>query len=72
MADGVELMARQGFHLGYVADSDVTRVRVDGSDGPVFHVEDSPTLRVDTARPGTARPETARPGEVRADAGDGD
>jgi polygalacturonase len=62
MADGVELMARRGFHLGYVADSDVTRVRVDGSDGPVFHVEDSPTLRL----------EPLRPKEVGADVGDGD
>jgi hypothetical protein len=50
MADGVDLMARQGFHLGYVADSDVTRVRVDGSDGPVFHVEESPTLRLEEVR----------------------
>ena len=45
MADGVDLMARQGFHLGNVADSDISRVRVDGADGPVFHVEGSPTLR---------------------------
>jgi polygalacturonase len=45
MADGVDLMVRQGFHLGSVADSDITRVRVDGCDGPVFHVDDSPTLR---------------------------
>jgi polygalacturonase len=45
MADGVDLMARQGFHLGNVADSDIGRVRVDGADGPAFHVEGSPTLR---------------------------
>jgi hypothetical protein len=45
MADGVDLMVRQGFHLGNVADSDISRVRVDGADGPAFHVADSPTLR---------------------------
>ncbi|MEU4362771.1 glycoside hydrolase family 28 protein [Promicromonospora sp. NPDC023987] len=45
MADGVDLMARQGFYLGNVADSDLARVRVDGGEGPVLHVENSPTLR---------------------------
>jgi polygalacturonase len=44
MADGVELMARHGFHLGYVATADVHRVRVEGSDGPAFHLEHSPAL----------------------------
>ncbi|MBL0887558.1 glycoside hydrolase family 28 protein [Myceligenerans indicum] len=45
MAGGVELMARRGFHLGYVADSDLRRLRVDGCDGPGLVVEESPTLR---------------------------
>jgi polygalacturonase len=39
MADGVELMARHGFHLGFVADGAVSRVRVNGCDGPAFRLE---------------------------------
>ncbi|MBE1875252.1 glycoside hydrolase family 28 protein [Myceligenerans pegani] len=50
MADGVELMTRRGFHFGYVADSDVRRVRVDGCDGPGVVAEHSPTLRLSEVR----------------------
>ncbi|WP_277209416.1 glycoside hydrolase family 28 protein [Isoptericola croceus] len=50
MADGVEAMARAGFHLGYLADSDLSRVRVDGVDGPGLVITESPTLRLTEVR----------------------
>lgn len=50
MADGVDLMARRGLHLGFVADSEVRNVRVDGVDGPAVVVDESPTLRLREVR----------------------
>lgn len=50
MADGVPAMRRAGLHLGFVADSDLSRVRIEGCDGPGVVVEQSPTLRLTEVR----------------------
>ena len=50
MADGVPEMRRAGLHLGFVADSDLSRVRIEGCDGPGLVVEESPTLRLTEVR----------------------
>ncbi|MFE5307488.1 glycoside hydrolase family 28 protein [Isoptericola sp. NPDC056605] len=50
MADGVPEMRRAGLHLGFVADSDVSRVRIEGCEGPGVVVEESPTLRLTEVR----------------------
>ncbi|WP_166850434.1 glycoside hydrolase family 28 protein [Isoptericola sp. BMS4] len=46
MADGVDPVARAGFRVGYLADSEFTRIRVVGAEGPELRAEHSPTLRL--------------------------
>ncbi|WP_420114414.1 glycoside hydrolase family 28 protein [Pseudactinotalea sp.] len=52
MADGLEPMTRAGIRLGYVTDSDLSRVRVTGADGDAVSTEHCSGLTLDVRSAG--------------------